>query len=79
MRVLFNISNIGSLCSVLWRLTYDYVTKGVRGKNVTEEAERMVEDLQLQDKKNTPSQKLSGGMKRKLRLSIHCIFSNNFY
>ena len=35
---------------------------------MVEESERMIEDLQLQDKRNTPSQKLSGGMKRKLRL-----------
>ena len=42
--------------------------QGVRGKDVVKEAECMIEDLQLQDKKNTPSLKLSGGMKRKLRL-----------
>ena len=41
--------------------------QGVQRKRVVEEAERMIEDLQLQDKRNTPSQKLSGGMKRKLR------------
>ena len=30
----------------------------------------MVEDLQLQDKRDCPSKKLSGGMKRKLRLTL---------
>ena len=41
--------------------------QGVRGKAVQEEADRMIEDLQLLDKRNTPSRALSGGMKRKLR------------
>ena len=43
------------------------VPQGVRGKAVQEEANRMIEDLQLQDKRDTPSSNLSGGMKRKLR------------
>ena len=41
-----------------------------------EEADRMIEDLQLQDKRNIPSHKLSGGMKRKLRymcMYVHII------
>ena len=46
---------------------YMYAVQGLRGKSVQEEADRMIEDLQLQDKRHTPSQKLSGGMKRKLR------------
>ena len=41
--------------------------QGVRGKAVQEEADRMIEDLQLLDKRNTPSSALTGGMKRKLR------------
>ena len=43
------------------------VSQGVRGKSVQEEANKMIEDLQLQDKRDTPSSTLSGGMKRKLR------------
>ena len=41
--------------------------QGVRGKAVQEEADRMIEDLKLLDKRNTPSRALTGGMKRKLR------------
>ena len=44
--------------------------QGVRGKAVQEEADRMIEDLQLLDKRNTPSSALSGGMKRKLRYIV---------
>ena len=43
------------------------VPQGVRGKAVQEEADKMIEDLQLQDKGDAPSSNLSGGMKRKLR------------
>ena len=32
-----------------------------------EEADSMIADLQLEDKRNVASQHLSGGMKRKLR------------
>ena len=48
--------------------------QGVRGKAVQEEADRMIEDLQLLDKRNTPSRALSGGMKRKLRC-VHYVSS----
>ena len=41
--------------------------QGVQRKRVLAEAEHMIKDLQLEDKRNTPSSKLSGGMKRKLR------------
>ena len=43
------------------------VVQGVHGKALQEEADRMIDDLQLQDKRNVPSSSLSGGMKRKLR------------
>ena len=36
-------------------------------KRVRTEVDMMVEDLQLLDKRNIQSQRLSGGMKRKLR------------
>ena len=41
--------------------------QGLKGKAVKEEADCMIEDLQLQDKSDVPSSNLSGGMKRKLR------------
>ena len=41
--------------------------QGVHGRRVQEAAEAMIEDLQLQDKRNSPAKILSGGMKRKLR------------
>ena len=43
------------------------VLQGLKGKGAKEEAERMIEDLQLLDKKDVPASNLSGGMKRKLR------------
>ena len=44
------------------------ILQGLGGKAVQKEADRMIEDMQLEDKRNTPSSNLSGGMKRKLRL-----------
>ena len=41
--------------------------QGVRGEALQKEAESMIADLQLQDKRDVPSSNLSGGMKRKLR------------
>ena len=37
------------------------------GRSVREEVDMMIADLQLMDKKKIQSQRLSGGMKRKLR------------
>ena len=42
--------------------------KGMPGKLIKEEVERMIEDLLLLDKKTIKVSSLSGGMKRKLRL-----------
>ena len=41
--------------------------QGLQGKALQEEAETMIKDLQLQDKRDVASSHLSGGMKRKLR------------
>ena len=41
--------------------------QGVHSRGVQEAADTMIQDLQLGDKRNTPSRNLSGGMKRKLR------------
>ncbi|CAI8053623.1 ATP-binding cassette sub-family A member 3 [Geodia barretti] len=64
--------------TVLEHLKFFARIKGVRGKDVVKEAECMIEDLQLQDKKNTPSLKLSGGMKRKLSAGIALIGGSKF-
>ena len=44
--------------------------QGVHGRSVQEATNVMINDLQLEDKTNTPSRNLSGGMKRKLRYNI---------
>lgn len=44
-----------------------FTPQGKRGKAAAEEVNQMIIDLQLVDKTNSQSQKLSGGMKRKLR------------
>ena len=59
-----NVYNLIFLISIYQISIY---LQGVHGKRVLSEVDHMIEDLQLQDKRNTPSQKLSGGMKRKLR------------
>ena len=41
--------------------------QGLQGKALQEEAETMIVDLQLQDKRDVASSHLSGGMQRKLR------------
>ena len=47
-----------------------FILQGLQGKEVQKAADDMIKDLQLEDKRNIPSQKLSGGMKRKLRSHI---------
>ncbi|XP_064556074.1 phospholipid-transporting ATPase ABCA3 isoform X2 [Drosophila montana] len=42
--------------------------KGAKGKAVTKEVDKYLKMIQLEDKANTPADKLSGGMKRKLSL-----------
>ena len=49
------------------------IVQGLGGKALQEEADSMIEDLKLQDKRNTPSSSLSGGMKRKLSVGIALI------
>ena len=50
------------------------ILQGLSGKEAKEEADLMIADLQLLDKRDVPSSNLSGGMKRKLRQDL--IFFN---
>ena len=49
--------------------------QGLRGKELMAEADTLIADLQLEDKRNVPSANLSGGMKRKLRWVFEVITS----
>ena len=46
---------------------FSHLTQGKTGPEADQEVTTMIEDLQLVDKTNVQSTKLSGGMKRKLR------------
>ncbi|CAI8007467.1 ATP-binding cassette sub-family A member 3, partial [Geodia barretti] len=59
--------------TVLEHLKFFARLKGVHGRGVQEAADTMIQDLQLGDKRNTPSRHLSGGMKRKLSVGIALI------
>lgn len=54
-------------------LFFFYRFKGLPVNKVGSEVTNMVEDLKLTDKKKTQSQRLSGGMKRKLSVGIALI------
>lgn len=59
------------ICSV-----FDY--QGKFGHEAMREVSEMISDIQLTDKTNTLSSKLSGGMKRKLRYIAINVISNHF-
>ncbi len=44
--------------------------QGVWGLKVKKEVDSMIKELQLDDKRDTPTRQLSGGMKRKLRYGV---------
>ena len=58
--------------TVTEHLTFFARLKGMPGKVVRQEVERMIEDLLLLDKRTVQVSSLSGGMKRKLRLVNGC-------
>ena len=47
-----------------------FCLQGMSFKDIKNEAERMLIDLQFEDKRNALSRTLSGGMKRKLRYTF---------
>jgi ATP-binding cassette subfamily A (ABC1) protein 3 len=52
--------------------------KGLSGKKLQEEVERMIVDVGLEQKRDVQSASLSGGMKRKLQLAIALIGGSKF-
>jgi ABC-type multidrug transport system ATPase subunit len=52
--------------------------KGLYGKKLQEEVERMIADVGLEPKRDAQSSSLSGGMKRKLQLAIALIGGSKF-
>ena len=47
--------------------------QGATHGGVVDEIDNLIDDLHLTDKKNTQSQSLSGGMKRKLRYILRIV------
>jgi ATP-binding cassette subfamily A (ABC1) protein 3 len=59
-------------------LRYFGSIKSLCGKKLSEEVERMISDVGLLEKTDTPASFLSGGMKRKLQLAMALIGGSKF-
>jgi ATP-binding cassette subfamily A (ABC1) protein 3 len=49
------------------------ITSGVQFGDIKAEADQLIKDFELEDKRNYPAGKLSGGQKRKLSIAIALI------
>lgn len=68
--VCFQQNTLFAQLTVFQHLRLFAVVKGVRAKDVDDEAARMVSEVGLVEKKDTPTCALSGGQKRKLSVAL---------
>lgn len=68
--VCFQQNTLFDQLTVLQHLKLFAVVKGVRAKDVDDEAARMVSEVGLVEKRDTPTSALSGGQKRKLSVAL---------
>ncbi|CAN0410529.1 unnamed protein product, partial [Hapterophycus canaliculatus] len=68
--VCFQQNTLFEQLTVFQHLRLFAVVKGVKAKEVDEEAARMVAEVGLVEKKDTPTSALSGGQKRKLSVAL---------
>ncbi|CAM9424100.1 unnamed protein product, partial [Ectocarpus fasciculatus] len=68
--VCFQQNTLFDQLTVLQHLRLFAVVKGVRARDVDDEAARMVSEVGLMEKKDTPVSALSGGQKRKLSVAL---------
>lgn len=68
--VCFQQNTLFDQLTVLQHLRLFAVVKGVRPRDVDDEAARMVSEVGLMEKKDTPASALSGGQKRKLSVAL---------
>lgn len=68
--VCFQQNTLFDRLTVLQHLKLFAVVKGVRAKDVDDEAARMVSEVGLVEKQDTPTSALSGGQKRKLSVAL---------
>ena len=64
--------------TVLEHLTFFGTVKGLHGTALRAEADGLIADVGLSDKRDTPAASLSGGMKRKLQLAMALIGGSQF-
>ncbi|CBJ29591.1 conserved unknown protein [Ectocarpus siliculosus] len=68
--VCFQQNTLFDQLTVFQHLQLFAVVKGVRARDVDDEAARMVSEVGLMEKKDTPASALSGGQKRKLSVAL---------